>query len=86
MMQGGAIIKAPGTATAGSSIVVEVAANTESVQVTFGGSEGTKSFPVPEGGNVVIPIPPGTTGAISIHFGQGVSRRGTTVEIVATGP
>ncbi|MFT4839750.1 MAG: hypothetical protein ACI8UD_000205 [Planctomycetota bacterium] len=86
MTQGGATIRGPGTGTAGSSIEVEISGNADTLQVAFGGPDGTKTFDVPPGGKVTIPIPPGFDGSFSITMGSGLNRQGITVEVPSPTP
>lgn len=86
MIQAGAQIRGPSTGDAGSSIVVEVTGNADSIQVSFGGPDGTKTIDIPPGGKVTVPIPPGFSGFIGIGMGEGINRRGIIVEVASPGP
>lgn len=86
MIQAGAQIRGPSSEAAGSSIVVEVIGNADTLQVAFGGPDGTKTFDVPPGGKVTIPIPPGFDGSFSITMGSGLNRQGITVEVPSPTP
>ena len=81
--QGGKIIRGPSTAMAGTSVVVEVASNAPSVEVSFGTGQETSTIPIPPGGKVTIPIPSSAVGTMTVSIGTGSSRQCLNIEVAA---
>ena len=81
--QGGGILRGPSTATAGTSVVVEVASNATSVEVSFGTGQETSTIPIPPGGKVTIPIPSSALGTMTVSIGTGGSRQCINIEVTA---
>jgi hypothetical protein len=85
--QGGQGLVTSATATAGSSIPVEVGPNDASITVTNSSTGGENKISTTPGKDTTVPIPnvpPGTL--IYITIGRGANRRTILVEVVSTGP
>lgn len=83
IQQGSQGIRGPASATAGSTIQIEVASNDCSVQVSLGGSE-TWHFDIGPDKTAQVTVPPAPPGTILVvSVGHGISTRLLLVEIVA---
>ena len=81
---GGEGLRAPATATPGSTIKVEVATNDCTIEVGISGSNHMQSLPVAADKSVTVPVPNGTPGQVLvIRAGRGARARVIRVELVA---
>ena len=77
-------IRGPSTVTQGGTFEVEVGTGDPSVEVSTPGPGSTKSYPVPPGKKVTIPVPPVPGGTILlVRVGRGLRARIILVEVIA---
>jgi len=82
--QSGQGMRAPASATAGSTVIVECGTSDPSIEVTDPVTGTTQSFPVAPGKRTPIPIPAVPPGSILVvSVGRGLRARVVLIEVVA---